>query len=320
MMLSGYCPSAAVVDEVGKIARELKSRSFTKPGSFFWVLDPVMGDNGRIYVAEEIVPVYKSLLKDADLILPNQFEAELLSDVKIHDLATMKQAITKLHQAHKTPHVVITSIRLAPTASPTTAHVELSESASAELAIIGSTATSDMKPRLFRITVPALPVFFSGTGDMFASLMVSRLRQAAQEGDLLNKPSWRSPDEVGGPDLPLAKAAEKVLASMQAVLKDTAKHHDAVERKIQEGRNNELNEGTGEEAGKEKDVEKYLRLTRAAEVRVVRNLKAIWDPPDLENFKALPVEVDTESDTFEEEPDELGVVKVSAREGATHQL
>ena len=40
------------------------------------VLDPVMGDQGRLYVSEDIVPVYKNLLRDADLILPNQFEAE----------------------------------------------------------------------------------------------------------------------------------------------------------------------------------------------------------------------------------------------------
>lgn len=35
-----------------------------------------MGDEGRLYVSEDVVPVYKSLLRDAHLILPNQFEAE----------------------------------------------------------------------------------------------------------------------------------------------------------------------------------------------------------------------------------------------------
>ena len=35
-----------------------------------------MGDEGRIYVSEDVVPAYKNLLRDADLILPNQFEAE----------------------------------------------------------------------------------------------------------------------------------------------------------------------------------------------------------------------------------------------------
>ena len=38
-----------------------------------------MGDNGKIYVNEDTVPAYKGLLKDADLILPNQFEAEYVS-------------------------------------------------------------------------------------------------------------------------------------------------------------------------------------------------------------------------------------------------
>lgn len=36
VMLSGYCPSAEVVREVGKIARELRLKTTTKPGSFFW--------------------------------------------------------------------------------------------------------------------------------------------------------------------------------------------------------------------------------------------------------------------------------------------
>ncbi len=40
------------------------------------VLDPVMGDQGRLYVNEDVVPVYRNLLRDADLILPNQFEVE----------------------------------------------------------------------------------------------------------------------------------------------------------------------------------------------------------------------------------------------------
>lgn len=76
MMLSGYLPGAASVEAVGTIARDLKYKSTMKPGSFFWVLDPVMGDNGKLYVAEDVVPAYKDLIKDADLILPNQFEAE----------------------------------------------------------------------------------------------------------------------------------------------------------------------------------------------------------------------------------------------------
>lgn len=78
MMLSGYIPGAEAVEAVGRIAAELKEKARAReaPGSFFWVLDPVMGDNGKLYVAQDVVPAYKSLLSHADLILPNQFEAE----------------------------------------------------------------------------------------------------------------------------------------------------------------------------------------------------------------------------------------------------
>ena len=76
MMLSGYVPGAAAVEAVGNIAKELKEKSRSKPGSFFWVLDPVMGDNGKLYVADDVVPAYRGLVQHTDLILPNQFEAE----------------------------------------------------------------------------------------------------------------------------------------------------------------------------------------------------------------------------------------------------
>ena len=37
-----------------------------------------MGDTGKLYIPEDEVPEYKGLLREADLILPNQFEAELV--------------------------------------------------------------------------------------------------------------------------------------------------------------------------------------------------------------------------------------------------
>lgn len=86
MMLSGYIPGAAAVEAVGQIAEELQTRAASRPGSFFWVLDPVMGDNGKLYVAADVVPAYKKILAHADLILPNQFEAESVLPVIIFPL------------------------------------------------------------------------------------------------------------------------------------------------------------------------------------------------------------------------------------------
>jgi pyridoxine kinase len=78
VLLSGYVPGADAVAAVGAIGRDLKHKTDKTPGSFFWVLDPVMGDHERLYVSEDVLPAYRNLLPDADLILPNQFEAELV--------------------------------------------------------------------------------------------------------------------------------------------------------------------------------------------------------------------------------------------------
>jgi pyridoxine kinase len=38
-----------------------------------------MGDQGRLYVNDDVVPAYKDIIQHADLILPNQFEAECVT-------------------------------------------------------------------------------------------------------------------------------------------------------------------------------------------------------------------------------------------------
>lgn len=69
-----------------------------------------MGDQGRLYVNEDIVPAYKALVREADLILPNQFEAEQLSGVSINSLSGVANAVRTLHKAQGVNHVIVTSV------------------------------------------------------------------------------------------------------------------------------------------------------------------------------------------------------------------
>ena len=139
------------------------------------------------------------------------------------------------------------------------------------MSVVGSTARDDLSPRIFRIDAPIIDCFFSGTGDMFAALTVVRLREAVAEADLSGTKSWISSDDVKATKLPLAKATEKVIGSMHAILVKT-----------KEARDWEL-EGMGRPLGvmeKEKDSDKRLglRRTKAAEVRVVRCLEDLRLP------------------------------------------
>ena len=92
--------------------------------------------------------------------------------------------------------------------------------------------------------------------------------------------AWLSPDDVEATDLPLAKAVEKVVASMQTVLEKTKKARD------------EALEGMGGPLGtleKEKDSEKrlHLRKTKAAEFRIVRNINDLREPHIVYQVKPL---------------------------------
>ncbi|KAK9607868.1 putative pyridoxal kinase [Aspergillus fumigatus] len=266
VMLSGYAPSAAAVEAVGAIGLDLQRKAESNPGSFFW--DPVMGDQGRLYVNDDVVPAYKKIIHHADLILPNQFEAEVLSGIKITSLSTLAEAITAIHATYSIPHVIITSVRISQFSSSPEATTD-------SLTVIGSTIKSDDSPRLFRVDVPALDCFFSGTGDMFAALTVARLREAvfAADSTLRSTKSWVSPDDVKATDLPLAKATVKVLASMHSVLERTLEARDAELRAAASAE--ETEPGLSEE---EKQKREYLRRTKAAEVRVVRNGRFLREP------------------------------------------
>ncbi|BCS19016.1 pyridoxal kinase [Aspergillus puulaauensis] len=269
VMLSGYAPSAAAVEAVGSIGQDLQRKAAARPGSFFWVLDPVMGDQGRLYVNDDVVPAYKNIVQYADLILPNQFEAEVLSGIQITSLQTLAKAITTLHATYKIPHVIITSVQLSKL-SPSQENPSPNSTQNL-LTVIGSTTLSSGKPRLFRIDVPAIDCFFSGTGDMFAALTVARLREAVfadRNPDLRNTKSWVSGDDVRPTELPLAKATEKVLASMHNVLEKT-----------NEARDVEL-AATAPASGGSEEVQKkeHLRRTKAGEIRLVRNVRFLREP------------------------------------------
>lgn len=198
----------------------------------------------------------------------DQMPPRVLSGIKITSLSTLAEAITAIHATYSVPHVIITSVRIS----------QFSESPAAtpdNLTVIGSTIKSDGSPRLFRVDVPALDCFFSGTGDMFAALTVARLREAVFAADpaLRTTRSWVSPDDVRPTDLPLAKATVKVLASMHSILEKTLEARDAELRAAASAE--EAEPGLSEE---EKQKREYLRRTKAAEVRVVRNARFLREP------------------------------------------
>eukprot|EP00917_Polyrhabdina_sp_WS-2016_P032931 GHVP01070183.1.p1 GENE.GHVP01070183.1~~GHVP01070183.1.p1 ORF type:complete len:270 (+),score=59.40 GHVP01070183.1:1079-1888(+) len=77
-------------------------------------IDPVLGDNGRLYTSESLVKIYReSALNIADLITPNQFELQWLlgKDSPFLDLDEVKKACLSLVE-NALEAVVVTSVSL----------------------------------------------------------------------------------------------------------------------------------------------------------------------------------------------------------------
>ena len=62
------------------------------------VCDPVMGDDGRLYVPKDLLPAYRShIVAEANVLTPNQFEAELLTGIQIGSRYQAIKACNALH-------------------------------------------------------------------------------------------------------------------------------------------------------------------------------------------------------------------------------
>jgi pyridoxine kinase len=184
-----------------------------------------------------------------------------LSGVKIVDMDTLAQAIKALHNTYHVPHVLITSVSLpAPGSAP-------------YLSVVGSTMTSTGAPRIFEVKIPKIDCYFSGTGDMFAAMMVIRLREEVSKTDgLSSTAAWRSPDDVEATELPLATAAARASASMQCVLMRTKEARDEELKRFKD----RVSKGPWDVD--EDDKQFHRIVTKSSEVRLVRNLECLRNP------------------------------------------
>ncbi|XP_062511164.1 pyridoxal kinase-like [Corticium candelabrum] len=183
-LLTGYIGSKSFQEEVLKVVQELKDLC---PG-LKYVCDPVMGDNGQMYVPEELAPTYREkFVAIADIITPNQFELEILSGMAIKTEQDALQAM-KLLQEKGAKNVVLSSGELGREKDI--------------MVTMGRSESGDV----FRIEFPRLEANFVGSGDVFAALLLAW--------------SEKHPDN-------LQLACEKTISSLQAILKRTLSSAEA---------------------------------------------------------------------------------------------
>ncbi|KAF8888121.1 Ribokinase-like protein [Infundibulicybe gibba] len=169
-LITGYIPGAEGLSAVGNIARKLRGQTH----ELIYLLDPVIGDAGQLYVAADVIPVYREMLHLATIITPNWFEAETLTDVKLKDIASLQQALRILHHDYHVPNVVISSIPLDSWLSDALPqNLKPTDDGQYLLCISSSSSSGSPQPIVHAQYVRLLPGYFSGVGDLFSALLLA---------------------------------------------------------------------------------------------------------------------------------------------------
>ncbi|XP_034707299.1 pyridoxal kinase-like isoform X2 [Vitis riparia] len=93
-LLTGYIGSVSFLNAVLEVVHKLRS---VNP-KLTYVCDPVMGDDGKLYVPTELVAIYREkVVPVASMLTPNQFEAELLTGFRIVAEKDGREACNILH-------------------------------------------------------------------------------------------------------------------------------------------------------------------------------------------------------------------------------
>jgi pyridoxine kinase len=206
-ILTGYIGSASFLEAVIDVIKMVQEEVGVHPSrKVRFVCDPVLGDKGKYYVPLELVQLYREkVIPLAEVVTPNQFEAENLTGITIRSIDDAIKACLMLHEMGPR-HVFITSMEL-----------ESEENMTIVASEMTTTTTNGASSKIqlaWRIDCPVLPCHFTGTGDLCAALFLAHTAFREQ----INVSSTRtSPTDTSF----ISNAMERVVNTMFAVLQRT---------------------------------------------------------------------------------------------------
>ncbi|MDN5931430.1 MAG: pyridoxal kinase PdxY [Pseudonocardia sp.] len=151
-VLSGYQGAEAVGTVVLDAVAQVKAAN---PAAVY-CCDPVMGDVGRGFFVRPDIPEFMRdrVVPAADLVTPNQFELEFLTDSKIATTADLLDAVDAL-RATGPRTVLVTSVQTDETPAGSIAMLAADDEAA------------------WAVHTPLLPISVNGAGDMTAALFLA---------------------------------------------------------------------------------------------------------------------------------------------------
>lgn len=181
-LLTGYIGDETFLRRVGSILKTLRKAN----PNLMYLCDPVMGDDGFMYVPKELLPIYRDeIVPLSNITTPNQYEAELLTGKKIITEQDVWNACEWFHEKS------VSTVALSST--------DLGGD-NKLLAFLSHKVSNGEKHEKYKMVIPKQGggVRFTGTGDLFAALFLANSHHFA-----------------------LDKTFERTIATLQAVINRT---------------------------------------------------------------------------------------------------
>ena len=141
---------------------KLVEQAFTLWPGALKVVDPVLGDGGRLYkgLGAEMVPAMYNLCSKADLITPNVTEAALLLGDALPGVGSAEQAAEQAARLTRiAPQIVVTGV--------------MGPADSRSIGCVGAARGGQG----YFVKTPLIPRMYHGTGDIFGAVLVGRILQ-----------------------------------------------------------------------------------------------------------------------------------------------
>lgn len=155
-VLTGYIGTVSFLHAV---VDAIESLRVSRP-NLVYVCDPVLGDNGKLYVPNELIAVYtERVLPYATIVTPNAFELGLLTDRKISSEADAFAACDVLHSRTGVPVIFVTGTRFS--------------SDDHTLSVLVSARGAGEETERVAVDAAILQGTFTGSGDLLSALLLA---------------------------------------------------------------------------------------------------------------------------------------------------
>lgn len=159
-LLTGYVGDATFLNKLADLIDELK----TKNPDLIYLCDPVLGDDGALYVPKELIEIYiERIIPKANIITPNLFELELITGLGQNTINSEQDVLKALDVCHSkgVQTVIISSCKPFDSSDA---------DSSKKLLLYASSSSQDC---VIKIEFDRLPCEFTGTGDCFAAMFIA---------------------------------------------------------------------------------------------------------------------------------------------------